>query len=1253
MSNTATTNKIFYAIDIDMGTSETDTNVFLNNGHIRFTTDNYTPPVDAEYENGDLVTGTWYTDSLKLDGLDESSINIDITDKTGYATLNAWSFSIINRCANNTPFHKAIVSLSSSYLIGSAITMYVIIDDIFYTRWSGIVSDYALDEKYFKINCDDKFIKDYKLFPKITIGNVNYPYAESDSLGKVIPICLGNIKYAKPINISSRILKSKAVSYPLIRFKPVINTGTASLYNAMEDDQINVNTGMYGQFMGFSTLVEPDNDDPDDNWASQPHTLYAIVNNERCMVGITISKDLPISNFVGKYISLSKNQTLTDDEKAQFEFYRVKYAHSGNCAKLDLTNTQLVYLELEVLPKDITDYNNFYGNITDEAIADINKITDENVFVYVWDYTNEYKISENDITFVDNTTVDPLVVYQKGPLSCYKLISDFITNMAPMTLFQIDGSTISIMKGVAEVYHIPKAASYFEYKTSDYGAGDVTNIETLGSTAGTEKVLNANLVWDDDNIYWQYAKNYSSKLNPDMLYPNLTYNTQSMYFYNDVTGEGNDCDITAFNMTFNKSSFNPARYSYVLPTPIWNAHAYSRIGIDDPLQKQWVDGYGKRGLEKHRVEVYGLTNSDFNGTIKTSIMGSIDYPVHRVRAYGVTNDHPQSSNQWGYLANIGIPTVITNAIEMPDPLSVSTVTGMQPSALYDNGELNNSSVGVYMFGHVRPTKSMTFNYFKSYVGNDESQVLDRSYSVNSSNIVDSLWDTFDENGNINILMEMFYINGNDELPLVGGKTVHSIGLTGYIEYEPNDLYFRVSGECSGQLFDVFDYILNAYNGITWNGYNNLMTYRAQYFVGRQVTEQKNTVDYIDELCQQSWCIGFTDREGVVTIKAIEDNSVTHTHSNNIILRDSIKNFQLTPLTKVYNELTVKADYNAITGNYDKVFSVDNIEDAAFPTAYDKQPSGEIELSVSTTSTPTYMDQEFFTTPYITLTEYVGDSLIVGDRIRVYWETAKLYVKGTGVLEEELVSDGASNYFEGTVSTITVQSNPSISTVLLVDVVDYPYYNEGLTNSYYVIVRNELSLVKKIDPDVTMGYKWKSYVQGIDSYSDAKEIWDTCKQGYNETKTINQYPTSQSNLSWLVDMDAFLDEEYYTDLGQGYYRWFRKAITWLTRQKYKITYSIPLTSDTVKINLGDDVNFHDDILIGLDPTSLTDAYLTGKVVGVTVVPREYKIDIDLMAEIQYFNKSELDQSDDIWERNINNIDIIEDANNTDDIIETGI
>jgi len=1282
--NSITAQNTWFAIDIDTGSTETINNMFLVDGHIRFTTDNYDPVVtSATYEDLSPVAGTWYKDSLKMDGLEDTLINIDLSFGTGYSTLNGWSFSIINRCANGSPYHKAILDTTSTYLLGSNITLYVVIDNVFYKRWSGIVSDYAISEDYFKINCDDRFIKNFNLFPKTTIGATNYPKALEDSIGKVIPVAIGDVKYAKPVNIESKELNFKVgTSFPLIRIKPDVGTGVDPItgipnnpirgydYNnniedvpekILADDEISYKTETTEQYFAYSDAAKVSNP----NAASHQLSYYSIINPKNVCICITVAKGTDVSKLIGNYVTLSNNAVISKEDKNLEKTMKIVDVTIASTDILTDTKTDLVYLVISDMVNGVSDDGNFYGKITTSTdfLDNLDKMSDESLYVYIWEVSNIYKISEGDVTVVNSVNTNPKVIKENGPVTFYKSINEKIVLFNPYSCKVIDANTINIMAGESAVYHIPKSARFLEYVSNS----DPVNIETLGNW-GCDPVLNSTITWDDDQLNVGRDNRFTLGIEYPEDMPLFNRNSLMIYRPNN-NGNGYDGtsngDVLNFIMNYNLDTFDPYMYTRVVPSPIWNTHAYAWHWTGS----SWVDvNLGNRNSTYYRATVYGITKSHFNGDILTAEMGQITSPINRVRVTGgITIPHNPSDN---CLVSMALPNINTNLFDLPSPVEAHAMTGYLPYGEYRYwDDVHNAMDGNVYYGHVTPNREGIYNYYFMESDKPESCCMIKSIPEDISEISNNLWDSFDENGNISISMELTTLYPDKSRVSWDHKTVHCIGLTGYIDYEPKDLYVRVHGECNATVPDAFDLILTTYNGVDYVGRTNLVTYRSGWNVGRQVTEQQNSLQYINELCAQSWVVGWTNRSGNVELRALEDKSVSYTHDDNIILRDSIKNFNLTPLTKVCNELTIEADYNMITGKYDKVYAVDNIDQPSFPLATD---GDGIQLQLQ--NDPTYetyaaiqsYDGDYFLTFGLQNTHYNG-IVAIGDYIRVnpfkilvYTDDSKttlldeFYYDGNTSTSDQPPFGGVIKGTEGQSLLIVnniIYDNPTAGwtylqlkkdevTGALADVLALYPTEHILMAAYY-------SEMTKVDTS-SINATWRSWVQGIDSYADAKDIWNTCKNAWYENKTINQYPSALSKLSWFNNRNNFEDVTTYDETAESAYMFFKKAITWCTRQKYKLVYQIPLTADTIKVDLMDTILWHDPILTGF--TDGDPSYLDGYVTSLSCKPSEKVIEIELTAEMVYVTPAPMPITGDIIELATNTDDIIELSTNTDNIIE---
>jgi hypothetical protein len=152
-----------------------------------------------------------------------------------------------------------------------------------------------------------------------------------------------------------------------------------------------------------------------------------------------------------------------------------------------------------------------------------------------------------------------------------------------------------------------------------------------------------------------------------------------------------------------------------------------------------------------------------------------------------------------------------------------------------------------------------------------------------------------------------------------------------------NLYTRVSGEKttgaaeSNTVYNAFRLLLETYDDIDSADidYGNLPTVRHNLMnymchVGRQLTERKNTADYIKELCEQSFVAAFQNRKGKIALSAWRDRTDTpHVHDNTTINRGTIGDWKLTGIDDVLNSFTV--NYSRDPGG-DKYFSAWQITD---------------------------------------------------------------------------------------------------------------------------------------------------------------------------------------------------------------------------------------------------------------------------------------------------------------------------------------
>jgi hypothetical protein len=132
----------------------------------------------------------------------------------------------------------------------------------------------------------------------------------------------------------------------------------------------------------------------------------------------------------------------------------------------------------------------------------------------------------------------------------------------------------------------------------------------------------------------------------------------------------------------------------------------------------------------------------------------------------------------------------------------------------------------------------------------------------------------------------------------------------------------------------------------------------------------------------------------------------------------------------------------------------------------------------------------------------------------------------------------------------------------------------LLNVAYVDDLNGFPSPTDTNPDGSL--KWMTYFAGLgtSNYADAKVIWDECHQSYVDNKAIQQAGSDISDLYWYNDESLFDPTSVYTGTNSSAYKFLQILASWTTRQKWLVSYSIPINANTVYTELLDCVRFTD-------------------------------------------------------------------------------
>jgi hypothetical protein len=159
----------------------------------------------------------------------------------------------------------------------------------------------------------------------------------------------------------------------------------------------------------------------------------------------------------------------------------------------------------------------------------------------------------------------------------------------------------------------------------------------------------------------------------------------------------------------------------------------------------------------------------------------------------------------------------------------------------------------------------------------------------------------------------------------GDNLVVSASGEKYLTYDTNNVYRAIQ-------HIIYDYDKIA---VIDTDMGNLPSTRNNWHTGRQLTEKKSSLDYIKELCEQSMVGYWQDRNGKLSFSSWLDNlSPTGFHNNTTILRNTIKGIQKSIVSGMFNEFSIKYDYDSIADKYNCEFSISHVDESTFPLISD-------------------------------------------------------------------------------------------------------------------------------------------------------------------------------------------------------------------------------------------------------------------------------------------------------------------------------
>lgn len=903
-------NIIDYAVEIDTGTTITDANIGLLSGVLRYITGRprYTETYVPTWASGEIYSGfntyTWYEGFIVKDGVNNPTRSIDISNGGDYGIGGSFSFKI----RNNNLYWKTIKD-NGINLTGKTVRVWVVIEDKFYQIWGGCVTDIDRNTTEYEIKCSDNSAishKDVATTTPMIIGNIEYVKAEKSKVTVYVPL-----------------VGSSTVA-PLVGAIEYRNDSAQTLSGVMLDDNaywdislmVKDNTFTTNQLSGNYLRIARYQDNVND--LDGPRT--ANTDNMLYVYGSTANQLLDEI----EYITVQVKQAPTVEPPFT----------SGN----ELT-TYYCYTQQDDNLRGISDYimycsivnlNNTYT--VGQSGVGLNLTT-----VYSYDdKTNTYSPLPVQTRDNGDGSFDISVASNiNGESFSYYYPLDF--DIASARIFCSGALTTSRTQ---TGYNTTGFNGQIEYHTDGTISGNVSGL--------VSNFLDADfLPLGPFNGYMELNSETATKDIPGIIISNisgiLTSSGEPSANHRDYTFSG----VLVSGQIFNTDLLsNGAIYDAYITLQPNNFNFNQLVNTLTNKTHDLTPAYTWGQIyNSHEANDYNLVNLDLdliiNSTITTDddIYVMLDYNLsglwERVDRPFVMESRWQVRDKWGKLYTYDNSGVYGQSIQV-------TATGDYNYNFYGLGEgyyLDNPTLALHtnicaldnyfsksvavnntpdftIADHLEDDYAPDWGY-NAYKLPDEIRDLianQIAYSVKASFLVyaDTGWLT-----NFRLAYRQVGV-------LV--KRTQSFDSTLYV----SSSIPSYSGLPSNTVYGAFKYLLEGNDGISNVNYGNLQAQRSSgsygvWEVGKQINSATNSKTLLKDLAAQSYVAIYPDRKGRLKFNCWLENSAYTSHDSNIILRDSISNISLTPVSNIYNNFLLGYDYNNATSKYNKELIVTNTD----------------------------------------------------------------------------------------------------------------------------------------------------------------------------------------------------------------------------------------------------------------------------------------------------------------------------------------
>jgi len=143
----------------------------------------------------------WFEDFITKRGMSNPNRRTDISHTGDYGTLSGFKFRIDNSiiAGTDTPIWQ-VLRTNNVFLPNKKVRVWAVIGGVFNQIWAGRVNNNPMTETDFSFICKSDHKAIHKNFPPDVIDEEAFPDARDESRDKPIPVCFGEVEFAKLFN---------------------------------------------------------------------------------------------------------------------------------------------------------------------------------------------------------------------------------------------------------------------------------------------------------------------------------------------------------------------------------------------------------------------------------------------------------------------------------------------------------------------------------------------------------------------------------------------------------------------------------------------------------------------------------------------------------------------------------------------------------------------------------------------------------------------------------------------------------------------------------------------------------------------------------------------------------------------------------------------------------------------------------------------------------------------------------------------